>query len=166
MREDVLADVVRRNIRFPDFADIQVPIRSTFTGEILDHRISSGSLVVLVVDMLLIQPVNWDLVVNSLLKATPRDVSVRLVNFGPGMGIARGMEKIFPRGRVSSLDVAVTGSTSSLPKQESIAIVGMAVNLPGAPNISRFWDILERGINMISEVTMHSPSLQTWSNCI
>ncbi|KAF9025638.1 hypothetical protein BDZ89DRAFT_1161644 [Hymenopellis radicata] len=38
------------------------------------------------------------------------------------------------------------------PKQEPIAIVGMAVNMPGAPNVSKLWEVLEQGINTISEV--------------
>ncbi|MCY4426173.1 MAG: polyketide synthase, partial [Halieaceae bacterium] len=34
---------------------------------------------------------------------------------------------------------------------EPIAVVGMACNFPGAPDISRFWRLLEEGGNAVSE---------------
>lgn len=37
-------------------------------------------------------------------------------------------------------------------KQEPIAIVGMAVNMPGAPNVGRLWEILANGSNTVEEV--------------
>ena len=37
-------------------------------------------------------------------------------------------------------------------KQEPIAIVGMAVNMPGAPNVARLWEILANGSNTVEEV--------------
>lgn len=158
-RDQILADVARRNIDFPDFLDIKVPIRSTFSGEILNQEISSGSLVESVVDMVVTQPVNWDLVVNKLVRLSPADVSVRLLNVGPGTGLTRSLERAFPPERVSSLDLTVLNTKTtqqSAPKQEPIAIVGMAVNMPGASNTSKLWELLEQGINTISEVNISS----------
>ena len=37
-------------------------------------------------------------------------------------------------------------------KQEPIAIVGMAVNMPGAPNVGQLWEILVKGSNTVDEV--------------
>jgi Beta-ketoacyl synthase, N-terminal domain len=37
-------------------------------------------------------------------------------------------------------------------KQEPIAIVGMAVNMPGAPDIGQLWEILASGSNTVEEV--------------
>jgi hypothetical protein len=48
-------------------------------------------------------------------------------------------------------------------KQEPIAIVGMAVNMPGAPNVGQLWEILANGSNTVEEVhflnnlSCHSP---------
>jgi len=154
-REQILADVTRRNIEFPDFSDIKVPIRSTFTGENLTKDMTSGSLVELVVDMLLTQPVNWNQVVSELVKTLPIDSSVRFLNVGPGSGLIRSMERPFSRERVCSLDLTISdtkGTQHGKPKQEPIAVVGMAVNMPGAPNVSKLWEVLEQGINTIAEV--------------
>ena len=60
VRELVLKDIQYRSIKFPEFCHLIAPIRSTYTGELLDSRTISGSLVQAVVDMILIQPVNWD----------------------------------------------------------------------------------------------------------
>lgn len=38
------------------------------------------------------------------------------------------------------------------PPQDHVAIVGMAVNMPGASSTSMLWDVLGKGLNMVSEV--------------
>ncbi|KAJ6614787.1 putative polyketide synthase [Mycena sp. CBHHK59/15] len=159
-RLQVISDVGRRGIKFPDFQDLKVPIQSTFSGETLTRRASNlGSLVELVIDMILTQPVNWDLVTSKIIESLPDTVSVRLINFGPGTGLLRSMERAFPRQRVSGLDVTrsqhVKGDAHVRAKQEPIAIVGMAVNMPGAPNTTKLWELLENGINTISEIPEH-----------
>lgn len=40
------------------------------------------------------------------------------------------------------------------PPQDHIAIVGMAVNMPGASSTSELWEVLEKGLNMVSEVNI------------
>ncbi|PBK78491.1 polyketide beta-ketoacyl-synthase [Armillaria solidipes] len=153
-REEILNDVIRRGIQFPQIADIHVPFRSTFTGEALKKDMT-GSLVELVVDMVISQPVNWDLVTSGVLKDLPDDASVRLLNVGPGSGLCRGLERALCKERVKLLDLTALDAKSarqSKGKQEAIAIVGMAVNMPGAPNVSKLWEVLEQGINTISEV--------------
>ncbi|KAL0945469.1 hypothetical protein HGRIS_000958 [Hohenbuehelia grisea] len=166
VREEILADVASRNIEFPDFSDIKVPVRSTYTGKVLD-KTSTGSLVEAVVDMVLTQPVNWDLVVAELVKSTPAETPVRLLNIGPGTGLTRSMERSFPRELVSSLDlttVAAEATEDTKPKQEPIAIVGMAVNMPGARDNSKLWEVLEQGINTIGEVPEHRFKISDYNN--
>ncbi|KAF5377903.1 hypothetical protein D9615_006799 [Tricholomella constricta] len=155
-RERLLADVISRKIQFPTFSDIKVPIRSTFTGEAITKDETSESLLELVVDMLLTQPVNWNLVMDRVKPLN--NVPIRLLNVGPGAGLARGIERVFSRGRVSVIDLAIAEGgphPKRTAKQEPIAIIGMAVNMPGAPNVSKLWEILEQGINTISEIPEH-----------
>ncbi|KDQ13893.1 hypothetical protein BOTBODRAFT_363123 [Botryobasidium botryosum FD-172 SS1] len=38
------------------------------------------------------------------------------------------------------------------PRHEPIAVIGMAVNLPGAPDATALWKLLEDGLNTISEI--------------
>lgn len=45
-----------------------------------------------------------------------------------------------------------------LHQKEPIAIVGMAVNFPGAPNVAKLWRVLEEGISTIRKVRIFSSS--------
>ncbi|KAI0051416.1 polyketide synthase [Auriscalpium vulgare] len=157
-RADVLADLARRHVSFPAFSDLHTPIRSTFTGALLEQN-DDVPLVEAVVDMVLTQPVNWDRLVASMIQATPEDQVVRLVNIGPGAGLTRSMERAFPLRNVLSLDLTAVdkqgGAKPHAPAQEPIAIVGMAVNMPGAPDIGKLWEVLEHGINTIAEIPEH-----------
>lgn len=161
-RQQVLDDVTRRQIRFPDFKDVMCPVRSTFTGLAIDKKVQSGSLVESVVDMLLTQVINWDVLVEDVVKILPTGTPVHLLNVGPGTGLTRSTERFFPKGLVSFVDLSVADRKNvegKVPaKQEPIAIVGMAVNMPGAPNTDMLWRILEQGINTISEVIVMTKS--------
>ncbi|EPQ54389.1 polyketide beta-ketoacyl-synthase [Gloeophyllum trabeum ATCC 11539] len=160
VRSEILHDVIRRGIHFPTFAEIVFPIRSTYTGQLIDESCDVaagyGTLVEAAVDMIVAQPVNWDIVVDEVIKALPAEGRIALLNLGPGAGMARSMERAFPKDKVVSIDistrVAREASKIDTAKYEPIAVVGMAVNMPGAPNTNQLWEVLEKGINTISEV--------------
>ncbi|KAF8962959.1 polyketide beta-ketoacyl-synthase [Flammula alnicola] len=155
VRNEVLADVVSRDIRFPTFADLNVPIRSTFTGDIISNVSQSGSLVELVVDMVLTQPVNWDVVIQKTVASLPRDLSVNILNIGLGAGLIKRLEDACSRKNRNCQTIDFADKTPASPskiKQEPIAIIGMAVNMPGAPTVSKLWDILKSGKNTVSKI--------------
>ncbi|KDQ50552.1 hypothetical protein JAAARDRAFT_583047 [Jaapia argillacea MUCL 33604] len=161
-RAAVHTDVILREIRFPNFADIKAPIRSSWTGQLIDKdgAATSGfqSLTDAVVEMILTQPVNWDKVIQGLVEAAPAEGNIRFLNFGPGKGLTRSMERAFPSEYATSVDL--TKGTKKAPQpesstQDSIAIVGMAVNMPGAPSTTKLWEVLEKGINTIAEIPEH-----------
>lgn len=153
-REQVLRDVAARAIRFPNFSDLIAPIRSTHTGELLNST-TAGSLVEAVVDMLLVQPVNWALAISSLVREAGDGASVRLLNYGPGTGLMRTTEKALAGTDFHIVDLtggAESPSDEPKAKHEPIAIVGMAINMPGAPDKAKLWELLEQGINTCTEV--------------
>ncbi|RDB14789.1 Non-reducing polyketide synthase terA [Hypsizygus marmoreus] len=155
LREHLLVDVVSRNIQFPNFSDIKVPIRSTLTGDLITKDETSGSLLELVVDMILIHPVNWNILVGKVVKSSPDNHPIELLNVGPGSGLTRGVERTFARRNVTVTDLTAAINIhhyQNKAEQEPIAIIGMSVNMPGAPNTSKLWELLEKGINTISEV--------------
>jgi hypothetical protein len=153
VREEVLADLRRRNILFPTYGDIICPIRSTFTGEILEVN-KDGSLVQAVVDMILLLPVNWDKVTSSIAESIPENQTAHLVNVGPGSALMRSMEIALRNGALVTHYVACGDAKATIiePTRDYVAVVGMAVNMPGAPNVSKLWEILEEGINTLMEV--------------
>lgn len=151
-RAQVLEDVVRRQIRCPTVADLKAPLRSSFDGKIVDVSCRT-SLVELIIDMILTQPINWHELTASLVDAVPRSAVVHLFHFGPGTGLARPMARAFGQQAVTTINATTSeGISSNGTGQEAIAIVGMAVNMPGAPNVAKLWEVLEQGINTISEV--------------
>ncbi|KAG6810939.1 Type I Iterative PKS [Tricholoma furcatifolium] len=153
-RDKVLSDVASRKIKFPEFSDVVVPIRSTSDGDLITNE-RSGSLLEAIVDMMLVRPVDWNAVVQGALKVFPQNEQLHLLNVGPGLDLARSIERAFPRDRTSIVDLASPSLLQTQPKQEPIAIIGMAVNMPGAPNVTKLWEILEQGLNTISEIPEH-----------
>ncbi|KAJ3575743.1 hypothetical protein NP233_g904 [Leucocoprinus birnbaumii] len=130
VRDRVLSDITIRGIKFPTFSDIRVPIRSTVTGDAIT-RDSTGAetLAELVVNMIISEPINWVAVIKKTVETVPQDISVRLLNCGPGTGLTKGLDRAFSRGNVSTLDLSKTDFTEKkeVSQRESIAIVGMAV---------------------------------------
>lgn len=156
VREEVLGDLWRHKIRFPTYEDIICPIRSTFTGKILNAD-DSGSLIQSIVDMILIQRVNWDKVTSSVAESIPKNETAHLVNVGPGSGLLRSIEKAFRNGglvthNVVFDDTKVPTILEPPSPEECVAIVGMAVNMPGAPSLSKLWEVLKEGMNTVTEV--------------
>ncbi|KAF9025646.1 ketoacyl-synt-domain-containing protein [Hymenopellis radicata] len=149
-RQAVLDDTRRRSIQFPTLESIHLPIRSSFSGQVINASSSDGqSLLELVVDMILVQPVNWDSVADALTTSSLPS-SVRVLNFGPGIELTKLLVKELMTA-VTMVDLSVVNSVKP-PTQEPIAIVGMAVNMPGSPNVAKLWEVLEQGISTISEI--------------
>jgi hypothetical protein len=107
--------------------------------------------------MILIQKVNWDKVTSSVAESIPNNETAHLVNVGPGSGLMRSMEKAFRNSGLMTYNIVLddTKKTTILEppsSEEYIAVVGMAVNMPGAPSSSKLWEILEEGMNTVTEV--------------
>ncbi|KAL0573556.1 hypothetical protein V5O48_008404 [Marasmius crinis-equi] len=155
-REKLLDDLARRSIAstFPDFTDIVIPLRSSYDGGLITNTTESDvSLLETVVDMLLTQPVRWDLVVGETDEAVPEGTKACLLNIGPGGGLVVGMERGMRKSRPSVMDASsVLRPPERPPKHEPIAVIGMAVNMPGSPNVSKLWEVLEKGINTIAPI--------------
>lgn len=158
VRDAVLADVVSRNIRFPLSSDLITPIRSTFTGDLIFNN-QSTTLLEQVVDMILINPVNWDVVVEKSAANFPNGLCVKLLNIGLSSTGIKVLNCAFSRMKrpcqIVDFAAEVKAPMSNV-KQEPIAIIGMAVRMPGAPNVAKLWGILESGTNTLSMVCIFS----------
>jgi hypothetical protein len=155
IRELVLKDIEYRSIKFPEFCHLIAPIRSTYTGELLDRQTSSG---IACTGCRRYAP-------RSTCQLGPRCFLDRCIlptvaTTKLGTGLMRSTQKAFKSGHSVCIDLT-SGDTCGNggdrnAKQEPIAIVGMTVNMPGAPNTAESWEVLERGINTCSEVTCFS----------
>jgi hypothetical protein len=91
--------------------------------------------------------------VNRLSKATASlPCQPQTANVGTGTSLTRGIEHMFTLQNIATDKCSDLNNHFFKAKQEPIAIVGMAVNMPGAPNVGRLWDILANGSNTVEEV--------------
>ena len=81
-----------------------------------------------------------------------------LLNFGPGYGFTRSRVRHIRS--ISVLDVSTIDPHQKAPQSplqlysdDDIAIVGMAVDLPDAPDVNRLWDNLDRGVDSCVKVS-------------
>ncbi|KAF8836384.1 putative polyketide synthase [Paxillus ammoniavirescens] len=154
-REEILADVIKHKIQFPDFHDLHCPLRSTISGALASPSHEQPSLIHLVIDMVLIHPVNWVLVAKEVAHSIPPDGELQVVNIGPSSGTLRALEKALPDQVIRCLDATSDrhdAAAIASPKQEPIAIVGMAAHTPGASDTSELWEILERGVSTVAQI--------------
>ncbi|EIN06889.1 ketoacyl-synt-domain-containing protein [Punctularia strigosozonata HHB-11173 SS5] len=172
----VKEDVVRRRIRMPEYADLKIPLRPAEHGAVIGSerhsKSSSGSLVEELIDSVLLRPVDFDFLPAQLCSEVlePRGSSstLTIVNLGPGKAISRALARAIaaraPTAHVNTIDSSsplLTGPDippSSMPPHiasnttEPIAIVGMAVNFPGGPDVATLWESLVAGVNTVTEI--------------
>ncbi|TCD66000.1 Type I Iterative Polyketide synthase (PKS) [Steccherinum ochraceum] len=162
IRTQVLADVARQNISFPTHAALRRPLCSTVSGQWLSSQSSSDvSLVDEIVDMTLLHPVNFDLVSEAIARdlAKANVASIKLINVGPGNALSRAFARSLSDIKIESFDWSAgsvsgpsLGPQAPTPTREAVAIVGMAVKFPGANDASGLWEVLEKGLNTVSEI--------------
>lgn len=159
VKAKLLKDVASRRMSFPSFADLKVPIYSTVNGKPVmePHGEYQDSLLEYILDMILLRPVDWMSVQEQIFSdiegtTGPNNQSVDILNFGPAYGISRNSTMESTKFRI--VDVSKSARPSTSISDNDIAIVGMHVDLPGAPNNQALWKILTEGINTVSEVSM------------
>lgn len=164
VRDQVRGDVATRQIRFPTFQDLHLPVRSTFTGEVLSNAscTTQGTLVDFIVDMVITQPVYWDAVIEKTVACIPHGSHVQIINVGLGRSLVKGLEQsLVLRGvvNVDHQDSCIEDAWRMAEvKQTPIAIIGMALNMPGAQTAGELWDLLMKGQNTTEKASFnHSP---------
>ena len=153
-RDEVLGDVASRHIRFPTFPDLFTSLRCSYTGEILHS--SMESLVSTVIDMILMHPVHWDEVVKNASASIPLDSPVQILNFGGSKGLVKSLTKYLKQHGISNVQCLEMGGElipqESQSHHEPIAIVGMAVKMPGTDSVDELWNILKNGLKTLEFV--------------
>lgn len=160
VRNQVLDDIISRSICFPKWTDLFAPIRSTYTGDLLDATDNSGSapatLAEAVVDMILLHPVNWDVVIEKTLQSIPSpNTDIILLDIGLGSTLTKRLQGSLSRQvqKIETIDIGEYESSRVDVKQVPVAIVGMAVHMPGAASVDDLWSLLHDGINTSREVS-------------
>jgi hypothetical protein len=159
---EVLEDLHRRKVVLPCYSSPPKPIRSTLDGSLFDtSNIDSFQVLEWLAQHLLVHCVEWSataqqIAVRSrqLLEDDPTSV-VKLLAFGPSSGnLFPEFDRIDPR--IELLDLSPfkvkQKSSSSGDYQDSIAIVGMSVNLPKGNGTEQLWETLSTGLTAVQEI--------------
>ena len=120
------------------------------------------SMLDLILDLILTRPLDWLSAQEQIFSdhATAKDDGslIRdILNFGPGYGVVRSEAQSRPN--IQLLDVSYAtkaerdSAQTSSTLDSDIAIVGMAVDLPGAPDTASLWKVLRDEINVVGEVS-------------
>ncbi|KAM3420466.1 hypothetical protein BST61_g3735 [Cercospora zeina] len=150
----LLEDAKRRKLRFPSTRDLLMPLLNTVDGSIIDCDIQGGQddLYEMILKMTLAAPTNWVAVQDAILAIAHEAAAEKPVavwNFGPGYGALTGYEYV--DANIEVRDVSQS-PRSQKRNSDDIAIVGVGVDLPGAPDMESLWQNLINGINSCSEV--------------
>lgn len=178
LRDQILQDLRGRMISGRSSFLFNAPLFSTVDGNPVARSDESflEDLCVTLLDMILLEPVNWQSVQTCIFSTIKHaeayeDSSCNILNFGPGYGMSKS--GAWPS-NVNVLDVSsgkfdqpMSHSSGTLAGDD-IAIVGMGVDLPGAPNPAILWENLCEGVNSCSEVCTISfaPTIGIILNCI
>lgn len=154
-----LADAERRNIDFPSWDSLHVPLRSVSTGTRMNSQthINSVSLLETTLRSIFIEKVDWKLAASQLYDfhqaILERDsaAKTRVIGIGPGSkALGHSTKDLCPHPRLDRIDS--WSEHISHAADDDIAIVGLSVNYPGANGVDQLWELLQSGRSMVSEV--------------
>ncbi|KAK8066684.1 Orsellinic acid synthase [Apiospora hydei] len=155
----VLGDVRRQAIVFSESSGSAKPILSSLDGTLYDA--SQAGLSEWLVRHLLVHCVHWDKATSQITLSAREALgqgrirAIKLLSFGPGS------ESLFPElqpfePRVELVDFSPfkprKSTRSYLESPDSIAIVGMSVNLPRGKGPDELWETLSQGLSAVEEI--------------
>ena len=156
-------------MKFPSADQLQVPLRSNLTAQVL----SEGSLQEIAVRGIMVELANWHLTISAAVSqlihvGTPVAAAFGLLDFVPSSVIRESGIKIekMRSSNLSTGSLTVPDSTPSsglgtpaisAPQDDrypdhAIAVVGMACKFPGADSVGEFWELLTAGTSMVEEM--------------
>ncbi|KAK6210644.1 Type I Iterative PKS [Pestalotiopsis sp. IQ-011] len=158
----VLQDLQWRSISLRSCSEPTKPVRSTLDGTLLETSgASSSELLNWLVRHLLAYPVNWAETaqgiggsIGELLRHEPSS-AVKVLSFGPSSGaLFPDLQPLDPRIQLLDVSSFKAGKKSQLASEykDSIAIVGMSVNLPKGKGTEQLWETLSQGLSAVSEI--------------
>lgn len=159
--EEVLQDTKRQKIEFPEFEKLQIPIRSTLDGSILDTQIPNDSLAHWVIRHILLYSVDWVKTSQNIAEVMANQgiVVPQLFSFGPSsesLLMAIKSQDFQPQFELQDVSSFKYGGPPS--HQDGIAIVGMGVQFPKGEGEEELWETLSEGLSAISEVENFLPN--------
>lgn len=157
-KQQLLQEFEKRQLAFPSQQDLIVPIISTIDGSLIrsNNGDPSTDLLSQILDMILLKCTNWvsveDAIASFAHDGRRQDRGVLTVwNYGPSNGALTRPKEVPENFEVH--DVSHDSHSGQSSQENGIAIIGMASDLPGAPDPEALWRNLMDGVNSCSEVS-------------
>ena len=163
VREEVLGDLRHNESLFSSPLQLVSPLFSGIDGKPIKFGkpVTFGDFCKTVLEMILLEPVDWVAMEENILTGVRKSLEAtesphEIVNFGPGYGMSRTKHAL--PDRVKVIDAMTKSKIAShagpeLPSSDTIAIVGMGLDLPGASDASTLWRNMKIGLNSCTEVS-------------
>lgn len=164
VRDQVLQDLSRCGHLLNTELQFAAPLLSTVSGDplVFSSTPKFKEIASAILDMMFIHEVDWDTVQNSiasLTKSAAMAGPVSIINYGPGLGMSTTAFRHIMENKVDIISgselnkLASPQATKSGFDTDDIAIVGMAVDFPGATDANALWEGLTKGMNSCTEVS-------------
>ncbi|KAM3511578.1 hypothetical protein MY11210_004796 [Beauveria gryllotalpidicola] len=175
VRNLVIADLHRQDALLQAKVELSAPILSTKTGKplALSSVTTLEEVTCAILDLIFIEKVDWLNLQQSIVLQTSQDAldrPINIVNYGPGLGMAPSAFPHAQENDVCIIDAAKISKGSSYNPGVSrlawddIAIVGMAVELPGASDADTLWQNLIDGYQACSEIPTSRFNVNDYNN--
>ena len=161
---EVVGDVARRHICFPDAVDLKIALRSTLDGTAVDAlSLKTETLVQWVVKQIVVCPIDWTLVCRGIaasLQEVQNDLTTEftILSFGPSSeSLFAEFKGTSDASNLNLVDLSPFRSSRSdtwPTDPNDIAIVGMGVNFPRGSDTNEFWTTISEGLSAVSEVSV------------
>lgn len=149
--DQILLKLTAGEIDFPSHDDLLADLISNIDGTIVQPSSSheKSDLLVQVLDMILFSPTDWTAVQATILSLASYSENLSVWNYGPGYGALNHQKQLPPGFTVRDVSIE---HTSEAHAPDDIAIVGVGIDLPGAPDIDTLWQNLMSAMNSCAEV--------------
>ncbi|KAH3574576.1 hypothetical protein KXV22_000413 [Aspergillus fumigatus] len=163
VQKDVLQDLRGNILLCSTPLHLIAPLFSNIDGKPIDsgQMTTFGEFCEKLLEMMLLEPVDWVAVEDNILatlkqSATAGDASYEILNFGPGYGMSGARHTLPDNLKIVAASIAesrpLPQDASGLLSPDDIAIVGMGVDLPGAPDADALWQNLVEGVNSCTKI--------------
>ncbi|KAK4244019.1 hypothetical protein C7999DRAFT_35640 [Corynascus novoguineensis] len=157
---EVLKDVERRNISFPDWRSLHAPILSAaggrHMGPIPATPLASTGLLEQALRNMFIDKVDWRRTSANLRDHVTERLrgdslaAYRIIGLGPG---SRSLLKSLGGDSLpTGLRVVDSFAESLAPAPDDIAVIGLSVNIPGGKGQDQFWQLLSGAMTTVTEI--------------
>ncbi|KAI9705151.1 MAG: Type I Iterative PKS [Bogoriella megaspora] len=165
LKQSVCGDLQHRCPSMSTSVSFVAPLLSTIDGQPINQVEPRplGAVIHAILDMILLEPVNWVSVQNSVFASVQKfsassatGTTIDILNMGPGYGMSTSAfqlpKNVKIRDVMSFAGAPKSHREASRLEPDDIAIVGMAVDLPDASDVDSLWVNLVGGVNSCSEI--------------